>query len=117
MDLGDNVARFGFLVRDRAGQFTASFDAVLGSRAYSRSAAADRLYRFDQLSRWLARELTDRMLIFAERHLRRVLAEYAAHYKTPSGHIERCSFVHRARNPLSPSRFWAGSGVGQSLEG
>jgi putative transposase len=29
MDLGEHVARFRFLVRDRAGQFTASFDALL----------------------------------------------------------------------------------------
>ena len=36
-------------------------------------------------------ELTDRMLIFGERHLRRVLAEYTAHYvrhEAPLDHVE-----------------------------
>ena len=31
-------------------------------------------------------ELTDRMLIFGERHLRRALAAYAAHYNTRRPH-------------------------------
>jgi integrase/recombinase XerD len=36
--------------------FAAGFASWLTSRAYSRSAAADRLYQFDQLSRWLEHE-------------------------------------------------------------
>ena len=36
--------------------FAAEYASWLTSRAYSPSAAADRLYQFDQLSRWLARE-------------------------------------------------------------
>jgi hypothetical protein len=36
--------------------YAEGFSSWLASRAYSRSAAADRLYQFDQLSRWLARE-------------------------------------------------------------
>src|SRR4051812_24482317 len=34
----------------------AGFESWLRSRAYSPSAVADRLYQFDQLSRWLGRE-------------------------------------------------------------
>jgi len=37
-------------------QYAAEYSPWLASREYSRSAAADRLYQFDQLSRWLARE-------------------------------------------------------------
>jgi hypothetical protein len=48
-------------------------------------------------------ELTDRMLIFGERHLRSVLARYSVHYNRQR-RIERCSYVRRVRNRLSPSR-------------
>jgi integrase/recombinase XerD len=37
-------------------QYAAEFSSWLGSREFSPSAAADRLYQFDQLSRWLARD-------------------------------------------------------------
>src|SRR6202042_1902226 len=36
--------------------YAAGFESWLVSRAYSASAAADRVYQFDQLSRWLGRE-------------------------------------------------------------
>ncbi len=65
MDLGDRAVDFRFMVRDRAGQFTASFDTVL--------ADAERFIHT------IRAEVTDRMLIFGERHLYTVLTEYAAH--------------------------------------
>jgi len=36
--------------------YAAGFASWLASRAYSPKAAANRLYQFDQLSRWLERE-------------------------------------------------------------
>ena len=36
--------------------YAAGFESWLSSRSYSPSAAADRLYQLDQLSRWLERE-------------------------------------------------------------
>jgi putative transposase len=44
-------------------------------------------------------EVTDRMLIFGERHLRRVLAGYGAHYNTARPH--RALRLRRPR-PTSP---------------
>ena len=61
-------------------------------------------------------EVTDRMLIFGEHHLRRVLAEYAAHYNMQWPH-RALQLLPPRPNRLSPSPFWAGSVVDQSLEG
>jgi putative transposase len=84
MDLGDHAADFRFLVRDRAGQFTASFDAALagaGIEAVKIPPRSPRANAYAERFVLTARtEVTDRMLIFGERHLRLVLAEYEAHY-------------------------------------
>ena len=75
---------FRFPVRDRAGQFTASFDAVLADAGIeavkippqSPRANAD-AERFVLTART---EVTGRMLIVGQRHLRAILAQYQAHY-------------------------------------
>jgi Integrase core domain len=41
-------------------------------------------------------EVTDRMLIFGERHMRRVLATYAAHYNTQRPHRALTPVIHGA---------------------
>jgi putative transposase len=90
MDLGDHAARFRFLVRDRAGQFTASFDAVLADAGIEVVKIPPRCPRAncfaERLVLTVRTELTDRMLIFGEQHLRRVLAVYASHYNARRPH-------------------------------
>ncbi len=84
MDLGDRAAGFRFLVRDRAGQFTASFDAVLagaGIEVVKIPPRSPRANAYAERFVLTARtEVTDQMLIFGQRHLRTILTQYEAHY-------------------------------------
>jgi putative transposase len=84
MDLGDGAADFRFLVRDRAGQFTDSFDAVLagaGIEAVKIPPRSPRANAFaERFVGTLRRECLDHVLILSEQHLREVLAEYVRHY-------------------------------------
>jgi hypothetical protein len=84
MDLDDCTTTFRFLVRDRAGQFTASFDAVLTGASIDTVKIPPRCPGANCFAErfvlTVRSELTDRMLIFSERHSRAVLAEYAGHY-------------------------------------
>jgi putative transposase len=84
MDLDDRTATFRFLVRDRACQFTASFDAVLAGVGIDTVMIPPRCPRANCFAERFVlsvrTELTDRLLIFGERHLRTVLAQFSAHY-------------------------------------
>jgi len=93
MDLGDRAADFRFLVRDRAGQFTASFDAALASTGIQPVKIPPRSPRANAYAERFVltarTEATDRTLIFGARHLRLVLAEYQAHYNGRPPHRSR----------------------------
>ena len=93
MDLGDRAADFRYLVRDRAGQFTSSFDAVLadvGIKAVKIPPRSPRANAYaERFVLTIRTELTDRILIFGERHLRTILAQYETHYNGRRPHRSR----------------------------
>jgi transposase InsO family protein len=98
MDIGERATGFRFLIRDRAGQFTEAFDAVLtgaGIKVVKIPPQSPQANGYAE--RWVrtARsQVTDRMLIAGPRHLRAVLHEYVAHYNRHR--------PHRARNLHPP---------------
>jgi putative transposase len=105
MDLGDRAADFRFLVRDRAGQFTESFDVVLTAAGIEAVKIPPRSPRANAYAERFVltahTEVTDRMLIFGERHLRSVLAGYARHYNRRRPHRSRQLRPPRPDNPAA----------------
>jgi transposase InsO family protein len=69
--------------RDRAGQFTATFDTVLADAGVTVCKIPPRSPRANAYAERFVRaartEVTDRMLIFGQRHLHRTLNDYARH--------------------------------------
>jgi putative transposase len=100
MGLDDRAATTRFLVRDRAGQFTTSFDAVLAGAGIDTVKSPPQCPRANCFAErfvlTVRTEVTDRMLIFGERHLRTVIARYGAHYNGRRPHR-----ALRLRPPLS----------------
>src|SRR6185503_17451354 len=81
----------------------ASFDAVLADAGIQVVKIPPRCPRANCFAErfvlTVRTELTDRMLIFSERHLHRVLATYAAHYNTQRLHR---ALQLRPPRPTSP---------------
>jgi putative transposase len=90
MELGERATQFRFLIRDRAGQFTEAFDAVLSAAGIEVVKIPPRSPRANAYAeRWvctLRSEVTDRMLITGAGHLRAVLDEYVPHYNQHRPH-------------------------------
>ena len=93
MDPGDRTGDFRFLIRARAGQFTEASGAVLagaGIEAVKIPPRSPRANAYAERFVLTARtEVTDRMLIFGQRHLRTILAQYEAHYNGRRPHRSR----------------------------
>src|SRR3981189_411426 len=75
MDLGERADQFTVLIRDRAGQFTTSFDAVLADAGITICKIPPRSPRANAYAERFVltarTEDTDHMLILGQRHLRR----------------------------------------------
>jgi Integrase core domain len=88
-----------------AGQYTESFDAVLASvgiEAVKIPPRSPRANTYAERFVLTARtEVTDRLLIFGQRHLRTVLAEYEAHYNARRPHRSRQLHPPRPDYPVA----------------
>jgi len=86
IDLDQRAASVKFLIRDRAGQLPASFDAVFtaaGIRILASPPQSPRAIAVcERIIGALRREVPGRLPIVNEHQLRRVLTEYLRHYNT-----------------------------------
>jgi hypothetical protein len=105
MSLGDRASHFRFLVRDRAGQFTRAFDAVLTDAGITIAPTPPQCPRANCFAErfvlTVRRERTDRMLILSQRHLKAVPATSTP--TTPEGHTAPATYNRRAPSARQPT--------------
>jgi transposase InsO family protein len=86
----ERLARARFLIRDRDAKYSGAFDEVFRSeglriiRTPIRSPQANAFA--ERFVRTVRHECLDHILVFGERHLRRILGEYANHYNQERPH-------------------------------
>jgi putative transposase len=89
-ELDGQAYRFRFLIRDRDAKFSASFDAVLGATGIDVVKIPPRAPRANAYAeRWVRTvrsECLDWTLVWNQRQLHQVLAEYLRHYNTVRPH-------------------------------
>jgi putative transposase len=100
------VIHIKFLIRDRAGQFTGSFDAVFtaaGIRILVSPPQAPKANAIcERIIGTLRRELFNRLLIVNPHHLRRVLTQYLRHYKhSPAAPFPRPAHPGSSSHPAT----------------
>ena len=95
MDLGGRAGQFRFLIRDRDSKFTSVFDEVFADsvmRIIKTPVRSPRANSFaERYAGTLQRECLDHLLIYSERHLRRILAEYARQKRTSPPPVARAT--------------------------
>jgi transposase InsO family protein len=105
MGLGDWADDFRFLIRDRAGQFTASFDTVLADAGIHVVKIPPQCPRAnchaERFVGTVRREAADRLLDLDERHLRSVLQRYVSHYNHRRPHQARQLRPPRPDHPIA----------------
>ena len=106
MDLGERAGGFKFLIRDRDSRFTAAFDDVFlgnGTRVIKTPVRSPRANSYaERFVGTLRRECLDHVLILGERHLRKLLGEYARHYNSHRPHqgLQQSPPLHQPGHPV-----------------